>query len=22
MTHITGFFHGGITVKDMESSLK
>lgn len=22
MTHITGFFHGGITVKDMEASLK
>lgn len=22
MTHITGFFHGGITVKDMETSLK
>lgn len=22
MTHITGFFHGGITVKDMENSLK
>ena len=22
MTHITGFFHGGITVKDMEKSLK
>lgn len=22
MTHITGFFHGGITVKDMEQSLK
>ena len=22
MTHVTGFFHGGITVKDMESSLK
>ena len=22
MPHITGFFHGGITVKDMEQSLK
>ena len=22
MTHIAGFFHGGITVKDMETSLK
>ena len=22
MTHITGFFHGGITVKDMEASLE
>ena len=22
MTHITGFFHGGITVKDMDTSLK
>lgn len=22
MTHITGFFHGGITVSDMETSLK
>lgn len=22
MTHITGFFHGGITVKNMEASLK